>query len=83
MAVVDALVRGFVPTRPATMREMIVAVRHLAKHHYSDRQIGERIGRDLRTVQRIRVRNRIAGQPVGTNGFTRGREPLTVNPEAS
>lgn len=71
MAIVDAMCRGFTPARPPTSWERLVVVRHLAKRGYTDREIGARIGRSARTVLRLRREFGIAGQPVGTNRYTR------------
>ena len=70
MAVVDAMCRGFSPSRPPTDAERLLVVRHLAGK-MSDEAIGARIGRSQRHVQRLRAAFGIVGQPRGTNRYTR------------
>lgn len=74
MRVVDALCRGVTPARPSTYSERVLAVRHLARHGFTDGQTATLIRVSRRTVLRIRSEHRIAGVPVGVNRHTRLRD---------
>lgn len=73
LRVVDALCRGVTPPRPSTPAERLAAVRHLAKHGFTDGQAALLIGVSRRTVLRIRTANGIKGVPRGVNKHTRLR----------
>jgi hypothetical protein len=76
MVIVDYLLREVTPPSPPGFAERLAVVRKLAGH-MSDRQIGERIGRDQRTVLRWRRRWQIPGLRKGQfNGATRPVDPI-------
>jgi hypothetical protein len=78
MVIVDYLLRGVTPPSPPGFAERLAVVRKLSGS-MSDRQIGERIGRDKRTVQRWRRRWNITGLRRGVfNGATRPVEPILL-----
>lgn len=76
LSVVDALCRSATPHRPPTLRERARAVVYLTQRGYSAAQIGARVGRSRRQVQRMQAAAGVAGLPVGTNRWTRPRDPI-------
>lgn len=76
-AIVEYLVRGMTPPGEPSFADRLEAIRRLARLRFSDRQIGERVGRCQRTVLRWRRKWGINGLPRGRiNGATRPVDPL-------